>query len=239
MTAAPITSPDLGTTVLLFGPQALSFSPESLKILRTVLTDSEEYQWMLDTVAELPNHWNTIITKLPKLQEIPGERLLQDLNTWIRSGVVEQAMFQLPNILLTPLVVITQLTQFFQYLLLSMSNASVQAKDLHSAFVERNVETVGFCTGLLSASAVAKSSDQAAFRRNGAVAVRLAMLIGALVDAQDASDRLHGRSKSFAAAWTTPAMAAELVRILDGFPEVIYSTTQGVHGRDKMADMND
>ena len=220
MIATPSTNPDLGTTVLLFGPQALSFSQESLKTLRTVLTESEDYQWVLDTVGELPRHWNTIITKFPKLQEIPGEKLLQDLNTWIRSGVVEQATFQLPNILLTPLVVITQLTQFSRYLLLSVANASNQAQDLHTTFVERNVETVGFCTGLLSASAVAKSSDQAAFRRNGAVAVRLAMLIGALVDAQDASDRLHGRSKSFAAAWTSPAMATELVRILDGFPEV-------------------
>lgn len=227
MIATPPTSPDIGTTVLLFGPQALSFSQESLKTLRTVLTESEDYRWVLDTVAELPGHWKTIITKLPKLQEVPGEKLLQDLNTWIRSGVIEQATSQLPNILLTPLVVITQLTQFSRYLSLSLSNASVQAQDLHTAFVARNVETVGFCTGLLSASAVAKSSDQAAFRRNGAVAVRLAMLIGALVDAQDASDRLHGRSKSFAAAWTSPAMAAELVRVLDGFPEVIHRTTEG------------
>ena len=221
MIATPPKNPELGTTVLLFGPQALSFSQESLKTLSTVLTESEDYQWVLDTVAELPSHWNTIITKIPKLQEIPGEKLLQDLNTWIRSGVVEQATFQLPNILLTPLVVITQLTQFSRYLLLSVSNASDQAQDHHTAFFDRNVATVGFCTGLLSASAVAKSSDQATFRRNSAVAVRLAMLIGALVDAQDASDRLHGRSKSFAAAWTSPAMAAELVRILDGFPEVI------------------
>ena len=213
-------SPDSGTIVLLFGPQALSFSQESLKSLRTALTESEDYQWVLDTISELPSHWNTLVTRFPKLQEIPGEKYLHDLDTWFRTGVVEQAAFQLPNILLTPLVVLSQLAQFSRYLSLSLSNASLQAQDLHTTFVQRNVETVGFCTGLLSASVVSSSSNQAAFRRNGAVAVRLAMLIGALVDAQDASDRLHGRSKSFAVAWTSPDMEAELVRILDGFPEV-------------------
>ena len=232
MSATPPKGPDSGTTVLLFGPQALSFSQESLKTLRTALTESEDYQWVLDTISELPRHWNTLITRFPKLQEIPGEKFLHDLDTWFRTGVVEQATLQLPNILLTPLVVLSQLAQFSRYLLLSLSNASFEAQDPHTTFVQRNVETVGFCTGLLSASVVSSSSNQAAFRRNGAVAVRLAMLIGALVDAQDAPDRLHGRSKSFAAAWTSPDMAAELVRILDGFPEVIDSTAQSFCGCD-------
>ena len=225
MNATPPDSPDSGTVVLLFGPQALSFSQESLKTLRKALTESEDYRWVFDTISELPSRWNTLTTRFPKLLEIPGEKLLNDFDTWFRTGVVEQATFQLPNILLTPLVVLTQLMQFSRYLLLSLSGASVQAQDPLTTFVQRNVETVGFCTGLLSASVVSSSSDQAAFRRNGAIAVRLAMLIGALVDAQDASDRLHGRSKSFAAAWTSPAMAAELVRILDGFPEVIQMIT--------------
>ena len=220
---------DSGTNVLLFGPQALSFGEESLETLRTALTELKSCQWILDTISELPSHWNTLLTKFPKLQEIPGEKLLNDLHGWFETGVVDQATSQLPNILLTPLVVLTQLTQYSRYLQLSVSNSSDNDQDLHAAFTKRNVETVGFCTGLLSASVVSSSSDQAAFRQYGAVAVRLAMLIGALVDAQDASDRLHGRSKSFAVAWNSPAMARELVRILDCFPEVIHLTTRGIY----------
>ena len=220
MAATPPMAPDLGTTILLFGPQALSFNQESLKALRTALTESEDCRWMLETISELPSRWRTLIAELPKLQEIPGENYLTKLDSWFKTGNIEQGSFQLPNILLTPLVVLTQLTQFSRYLSLSLSNASIQAQDLHAAFAQRNVETVGFCTGLLSASVISSSADQAAFRYNGAVALRLAMLIGALVDAQDASDRLHGRSRSFAAAWASPAMAAELVRVLDCFPEV-------------------
>lgn len=164
----------------------------------------------------------TLLIKFPQLQKIPGEKLLNDLDSWFETGIVDQATFRLPNILLTPLVVLTQITQFSRYLSLSLSNSESQAGDLHTAFAQRNSETVGFCTGLLSASVVSSSSNQSEFRRYGAVAVRLSMLIGALVDAQDASDQLHGRSKSFAAAWSSPAMAEELVRILDCFPEVSF-----------------
>lgn len=220
MIPTPSASPDSDITVLLFGPQALSFNQESLLTLRTTLEELEDCQWILDTISELPSCWRTLISRFPKLQEIPGEKLLKDFDNWFRTGIVDQANLQLPNILLTPLVVLTQLAQFSRYLLLSLSNAPSQTPDLHTAFARRNVETVGFCTGLLSASVVSSSSDQASFRKYGAVAVRLAMLIGALVDAQDSSDRLHGRSKSFAAAWKSPEAASDLAGILDCFPEV-------------------
>jgi hypothetical protein len=221
MSATQPISPDSGTYVLLFGPQALSFGEEALKSLRTALTESNDYKWILDTISELPSYWSTLITKFPKLQEIPGEKLLNDLDGWIKTGVVDQTTFQLPNILLTPLVILTQLTQFSRYLLLNFPSGTAQGLDPHAAFAKRNVKTMGFCTGLLSASVVSSSSNRATFQEYGAVAVRLAMIIGALVDAQDVSDRLHGRSKSFAAAWSSPAMAADFIRILDCFPEVI------------------
>jgi hypothetical protein len=215
--------PESGTMALLFGPQALSFSTDSLETLRAYITESEDCQWMLDTISELPVHWKALVARFPKLQEIAGEKLLNDLKSWFQGGAIDHANFQLPNILLTPLVVLTQLTQFSRYLSLTLSSASAQAQDLHNAFSGRNVQTVGLCTGLLSASVASSSRDRATFCRYGAVAVRLAMAIGAIVDAQDASDRLHGRSKSFAVSWKSTGMAAELVRVLDCFPEVSCS----------------
>ena len=207
---------DSGLNVLLFGPQALTSSEETLKTLRTALTESESCQWILDTISELPGRWKGLVTRFPQLQEIPGEKLLGELRGWLETGVDDDATLQLPNILLTPLVVLTQLTQYSRYLQLSFPSP----QDLQAAFVHRNVETVGFCTGLLSAAVVSSSSNQDEFERYGAVALRLAMLIGGLVDAQDVSDRLHGRSKSFATTWNSPAAADEMERILDCFPEV-------------------
>ena len=220
MSSTQATKMDSGLNVLLFGPQALTSSEESLKTLRTALTESESCQWILNTISELPSRWKGLVAKFPQLQEIPGEKLLTELRGWLETGVDDDATLQLPNILLTPLVVLTQLTQYSRYLQLSFPIPSEHAQDLQAAFVNRNVETVGFCTGLLSAAVVSSSSNQAEFERFGAVALRLAMLIGGLVDAQDASDRLHGRSKSFATAWNSPAAADEMERILDCFPEV-------------------
>ena len=91
--------------------------------------------------------------------------------------------------------------------------------DLHGSN-KQNTETLGFCTGLLGAIAVSSSATQAQFQHYGAVAIRLAMLIGALVDAQDKSEDLYGESKSFSAAWNSPECGAEMTRILERFPEV-------------------
>ena len=219
----PLTSNSMGTTLLLFGPQALSFSAESLQTLRKFLREADDCKWMLDIISELPTRWNELVKQFPKLEPVPGERLLNDLKNWFQGEESDKATFGLPNVLLTPLVVLTQLTQFSRYMYLSSGplGASVQgSNDLFRTLAQQHFETVGLCTGLLSASAISSASDVATFRQYGAVAVRLAMIIGALVDCQDASDMLHGPSKSFAVAWTSPDMARDLVRVLDNFPEV-------------------
>lgn len=220
MASTPPQTSSVGATLLLFGPQALSFNAESLQTLREFLREAEDCKWMLDIVSELPTRWNELAKQFPKLQSIPGERLLNDLKRWFQGDDADQATSQLPNILLTPLVVLTQLTQFSRYLSHSLAGASAQVDDLFRALAQHHVETVGLCTGLLSASAVSSASDAATFRQYGAVAVRLAMVIGALVDSQDASDRLHGPSRAFAVAWTSSEMSGDLTRVLEGFPEV-------------------
>ncbi|KAK4043909.1 hypothetical protein C8A01DRAFT_12639 [Parachaetomium inaequale] len=218
----PLTSSE-GTTLLLFGPQALSFNAESFQTLRKFLREADDCKWMLDVVSELPTRWNELAKQFPKLDTIPGERLLNELEHWFQNDDSHKATTQLPNVVLTPLVVLTQLTQFSRYLSSSLSGASIQADHVFSALAQRHVETVGLCTGLLSASAISSASDTATFRQYGAVAVRLAMVIGAFVDCQDASDKLHGPSRSFAVAWASPDMARDLLRVLDGFPEAYIS----------------
>ncbi|KAI1152043.1 putative polyketide synthase [Nemania diffusa] len=223
MTTNPALTSDTGTTVLLFGPHALSFNVESLQTLRDFIHEADNCKWMLVVVSELTLQWKQLAERFPKLREIPGEKLLDELNSWFRGEKIDKANFQLPNILLTPLVVLTQLTQFVRYLSYSRSGTSTQAADLFSSLAGRNIETVGFCTGLLSATTVSSLVDQASFEQYGAVAVRLAMMVGALADAQDISDRLHGLSKSFAVAWASQDMAKEMVRVLDCFPEAYIS----------------
>lgn len=203
-----IVNPTEGNTVLLFGPQALSFNQEAFLKLRATILGSPSYQWVLDVVDELPAIWTTLVESIPKLKVINGAKELKNLSVWIRSGDINGDSFPLPNILLSPLVVITQLTQYANY---TQDHPELRKSD--------NTETLGFCTGILSALAVSSSAGETQFAKYGSVAVRLAMVIGAIVDAQDAPSE-RGPSKSLATAWNSAHGENELKRILTEFPEV-------------------
>lgn len=208
-----------GNTLLLFGPQSLSFDKHSFDQLRSTLSERDGYSWILETVAELPTYWTVVCRHLPRLQSLNAGKWLADLDHWFKTGAYPDSDSSLPNTLLTPLVVLAQLTQYFRNI--ELDTGSRGAAETPVAFsLPQNGSTLGFCTGILSAFAVSCSATQKDFEKYGAVAVRLAMLIGALVDAQDESDKIHGRSKSYATAWNTPEQGSNLTRILDHFPEV-------------------
>jgi hypothetical protein len=141
------------------------------------------------------------------------------LKNWLVTGTFEQTPRPLPNIILTPLVVITHLTQYWQYLQQNRQNLP-QHDDLHACFTH-DAETLGLCTGLLSAAAVSSSQSEAELKHYGAVAVRLGMLIGGVVDAQDISTDLEGESKSFSIVWKSPELGADVDRILKASSGVI------------------
>lgn len=172
---------------------------------------------MLDVLAELPTLFKTFSGEFQKLHAISGVELLEDLNDWFKSAKAPPASFHLPNILLSPLVVLTQLTQYSKYLTLAKRAYGQILYSSHS----QETETVGFCTGILSALAVSSAGTQAQFQQYGAVAVRLAAIIGALVDAQDVLDK-NGESKSFATVWKSSEKKMEMTQILQHFPEVNY-----------------
>lgn len=81
----------------------------------------------------------------------------------------------------------------------------------------KDAETLGLCTGLLSAAAVSCSADRVELQHYGAVAVRLAMAIGGLVDALEMSE---GKSRSFSLAWSSPELVGKIDAILKSFPKV-------------------
>lgn len=204
-------------SVLLFGPQALSFDGDTFRRLMSSLSSTSNQRWVLATIEELPEHWNTLSKEFPHLSAVPGESLLHDLVGWFRDGAMPtQNTLHLPNILLSPLVVIAQLAQYAEYL--QLCHPESKDEDLFTASMS-NAETLGFCTGILSAIVVSCSTNKTQFARHGATAVRLAVLVGSIVDAQDARNE-HGESRSLATVWKTQQSRLEMIRILEGFPEV-------------------
>ena len=215
-----IACPVSGKRILLFGPQALSFGEDSFHQTRSTLLETEDYRWILETIAELPQWLRTFSREYPRFRTEPGLKLLEDLNECLKHGGLLQAPASFPNILLNPLVIITHLIQFSKYLRLANPRCECD-DDLYSA-IRYSSETLGFCTGLLSALAVSLSASQDEFQKYGAVALRIGMIIGMTVDAQDANIDT-GEASSFATVWNSVEAKEEMTRIMKNFPEVNLS----------------
>lgn len=202
----------------MFGSQALALDEASTDRLRSTLLNTPVLKWALEAIVDLPRYWDDVCKAVPNLQHIPGAHLLEDLNSWIEIGKFTEASFPLPNILLTPLVVITHLTQY-EMLLEKDKRESPRSHHLPTS-AKDDIETLGLCTGLLSAAAVSCAEDLLQLRHFSAVAVHLAMAVGALTDAQDKLAGDDGASKSFSATWTSPEIGVEMQKILKRFPDV-------------------
>ncbi|KAJ5131411.1 Type I Iterative Polyketide synthase (PKS) [Penicillium bovifimosum] len=135
---------------------------------------------------------------------------LKILDEWFRTGRFPDRSFPLPNILLTPLVVIAQLTQYWEYRSIVGAN--------HAAN-----ETLGLCTGLLTAVVASSSTNPSQLQKYGGVAIRLAMAIGAVVDAQDTTEDDTGRWSSLSVAWNSTDRQEDLLKILERHPEAYIS----------------
>lgn len=208
--------------VFLFGPQALAFDINLFTKLRIHLHEAPGNSWALDSVSELPSFWRSLVKHVPKLQHLNGEQLLQDLHRGLQTGNISESLFPLPNILLSPLVVIAQLTQYSAFLRAALPGLA-DTDDLPPSITD-GTETLGLCIGILSSFAVACSSNLANLQRYGAVAVRLSMLVGALVDAEEKSPGSNGSSMSFSVSWSGAVSSASVSQVLDRFPDVSQAT---------------
>ncbi|KAJ5378241.1 uncharacterized protein N7496_005650 [Penicillium cataractarum] len=241
-----ITEPNEATTILLFGSQIEKLNKDSLDEIQSTLQDEPSREWILKTVTELPGYWDAMVKQIPEITDAvgaKGKRLLADLDTWVKhiheengGGDFLRELEALPSVVLSPLVVLTQLTQYRQYLELQRRASKATADtDIHAQLVvHKKTSTLGFCMGLLGAFAIACSHSAKDVNDYGAVAVRLAMVGGALIDAQDEWSKKEGQgpSKSFATAWRTAAQKEEMERVVDDlFPEayisVFYDDSRG------------
>ena len=210
-------SPTSGPLVLLFGPLALSFDEAAFNQIRKTVLLNEDHCWILETIAEFPHYWRDISTALPSLHAGPGLKQLEDLKQAFLTGQPLETPFPLPNTLLMPLVVISHLMQYVAFLKCSKSDHDDHI-DLF-AVSKRDRETLGLCTGILSAIAVSSTNSKEQFLTYGAAAVRLSILIGMVVDAREATSEAE-RFQSLSAAWTTLKSDEGLLHVLKDFPEV-------------------
>ncbi|KAL9629786.1 MAG: hypothetical protein Q9204_005076 [Flavoplaca sp. TL-2023a] len=205
------------TTVLLFGPQSLSLQDHSFNHLRTAIHNNQDNKWMRNIVHELPHHIELFSQKSKRETPSSALELLESIGDWLDFESSFPELEKFPNTVLTPLVVLDQLAQYTQYVEVAHTDAGL-GSDRWSPQLHRS-ETLGFCTGMLSALVVSSATTKADFQRLGAVAVRLATLIGAVVDAEN---KEQAESLSFSTAWNTPEQGEILKAIVAEKPSEAY-----------------
>lgn len=207
----------MGGTSFLFGTVTASHNADSIRDLKRHFDNTPSLQWMRDTTSELPSYWDLLRTKVPNIEgSYPGRKILEDFDRWLRQGFSpEEESVSLGNTTILPLVVMVGLTEFWQHIESMTPGSEDPLKD----FLARlrtdegsSVESIGLCAGMLTAYAVASSRTRLEFQKYGAAAIRLAMMVGVAIDAQDA---WHGPAKSYVASWRTPEQGEQMKRTIN------------------------
>lgn len=206
-----------GNVVLVFGCQWLTFTATDFRQLRAAVLDNPEHHWMLDELCELASYYRAASKEiyLPSLRNIRGEEELQELQRWFRCDDLSTAKFPLSYTQLAPLLMMTHFVQYSEYS--KLTRRSRQQKESGER-PNPVVEIVGFCIGFLS-GVVVSASKTGHLKEFGSVAMRLAMLLGALGDVQEAEEEYT----SLATGWKRPELERDLGGLLEKYPGVCIS----------------
>ncbi|PVH93131.1 ketoacyl-synt-domain-containing protein [Periconia macrospinosa] len=202
--------------LVVFGSQCFTFSQDDAARLHENISDCAELDWILETLQTLRNHWSHLSAAVPLLQRWDGEARLQELAIWAQSGTSGCLSWPLPNTILTPLVVAQHLAEFYET---AMSRSRDRELVLDGI-------TIGLSTGLLGSAAVSCSKNWQDFTSNGAVAIRLAVLIGAVVDATDFSLPEQEQATSLSVVWAQSGGRETLNHLLGTIERAYISVTQ-------------
>lgn len=156
--------------------------PAFLSRLRSNIIHNPHLADLRDGVVELPELWALLVEREPALKRVGAEPMLQGMVEWIRGGDSSLRLEERPagNAQLAVLTVLSHISEYITYL----GSRDRSHRDAHAMVLEslREGGVQGLCIGLLSAISLACSSSETDVARNGAIALRLALCAGALVD---------------------------------------------------------
>ena len=232
----PATTATPFPSMIAFGSQITWPSTEYLFQLRAALLLEPRLKTFLVAIKELPRVWQDLTAHDPRLTAVPGQAWLDDLVEWVNHGEVLSTSGLPPNVLTMPFTIIIHIIQYFHY---------IEGLQINHAEVLKNVKTAGiqgFCTGILTAIAVACSEDEEDINVFCVVALKLALCIGAYVDLDGAFANEVNETTSVAVRWRSEGGHDSILETLKSYPEVsmahkgvdarlqTYSTT-GIHLR--------
>ncbi|KAI1736434.1 hypothetical protein F4680DRAFT_469083 [Xylaria scruposa] len=198
--------PQQSPLFLLFGPIARGLDHDTVTKLRDGLAADKKYEWISRTISSLPEDWKTIQSSIKDIRiTSSGLKSLEDIR-----DAFDQTGRQL--------IVALHLAQFIRF-----AEETTPGVKYPAGLNSRGVcltQAVGFCIGTLAAFAVSSSRSRAEFEHNGSVAIRLGMLIGMAVDAQDEA---LGPSGCLSIIWNSKKQEEDLDTILRDDAEAYVS----------------
>lgn len=162
-------------SVAVFCPQSKAPGESYLDGLRSFLRQNSHLKGFVQDILNLTDVWTILASTREDIADLgQGPRHIQNLADWISAGNSSKIANCMSGILSLPLLVIIQVSQYFQYLELNGKS--------HAQFMQQlraGGGAQGYCGGLLPAIAIACSKDEAEVARNAAIAMRIALAIGA------------------------------------------------------------
>ncbi|MCJ1394663.1 hypothetical protein MMC18_007543 [Xylographa bjoerkii] len=208
-----------GPSLIVFGAQTTQPTTQYLTQLRGWLLQEHRLQAFLAAIKGLPALWQTLIDFDPGLQRVPGHASLTALQRWVEDGDLIWMPDSPPNVLSSPMTIIIHIVQYFHYL--SNNTYCIGHPLLLQSAKLGGVQ--GFCTGLLSAIAIACSKDEDMIGELAAVALRLAVCIGAYIDADGAFAIPPNEISCFVVRWKSNCQKDVLHTIIARYPDAYVS----------------
>lgn len=171
-------------SLLLCGSVLLNTDTAYLNRIRSSLIHDPYLSDLRQSVTELPALWSLLTIEEPALERVDAAPLLQDVATWIQNGDISTLPTASESSRNTRMAVLTVLAHIVEYMSYLHSQEVAGEEDAHRIVLEglQHGGIQGLCIGLLSAIALACSQTKVEVAKYGAVAVRLALCVGAFVD---------------------------------------------------------
>lgn len=203
-------------SLIVLGSQTEWPSTQFLVQLRALLLSDSRLGTFLTAINELPHLWERLVESSPSLKQVPGLEAVNNFLQWIDHGQFSQMSDLPPNVLLTPLTIIIHIVHYFDFLKADGS-ITTHANIINSV---KDAGIQGYCTGFLSAVALACSKNEEDISTLGAVALRLAFCIGAFVDLDGAFADPPNETHLIAVRWRSDDSKDTVLNILRDFPNV-------------------
>lgn len=165
-----------------------------LSRLRATLIYDQHLTDLRNEVSELFETWPLLVERQPLLRSVRAFPFLQSLSTWVHCGDTSALLLVGAASKNTQSAVLTVLSHILEYVSFLNSTcgynegATSRFGDPHACNLENLLlgGIQGLCMGLLSAIAISISQKKTDLGKYGAIAIRLALCIGAFVDLDEA-----------------------------------------------------